>query len=97
MENFNKNCPGSASFREPLPETIFCPKCGAEVEIWSDERMAKCRSCGSPVMKDRGASCLEWCKMAKECVGPEAYERFLAGKAPVASESQSQPTAPVSS
>lgn len=76
----NKHCPGSMSLREPQPETIYCGNCGHELEIWSDERMVRCDNCGAPVMKDRGASCLDWCKMARECVGEAVYERYLATK-----------------
>lgn len=78
--DFNKFCPGSHAIREPMPETVYCPNCGSEVEIWTDERIARCHNCGTPVMKDRGPSCLDWCKMAKECVGEEVYERYMAGK-----------------
>jgi DNA-directed RNA polymerase subunit RPC12/RpoP len=77
----NKFCPGSHAIREPQPETLYCTNCGGEVEIWSDERMARCPKCGTPAMKDRGASCLDWCKMAKECVGEAVYDKYLAGKA----------------
>jgi hypothetical protein len=42
--------------------------------------MVRCDNCGAPVMKDRGASCLDWCKMARECVGEAVYERYLATK-----------------
>lgn len=80
MDINNKYCPGSLAVREPKPETIYCTKCGNEVEIWTDERMVRCSKCGTPVLKDRGASCLDWCKMAKECVGEAVYERYLATK-----------------
>jgi hypothetical protein len=78
--SLNKSCPGSHAIREPQPETIYCTKCGGEVEIWSDERLARCPQCGTPNMKDRGASCLDWCKMAKECVGEAVYDKYLATK-----------------
>jgi DNA-directed RNA polymerase subunit RPC12/RpoP len=80
MDMTNMHCPGSLAVREPKPETLYCPKCGNEVEIWTDERMARCRNCGAPVLKDRGASCLDWCKMSKECVGETVYQHYLAAK-----------------
>jgi hypothetical protein len=33
-------CPGAVSIREAQPEDIQCTKCGAEVEIWSEELCA---------------------------------------------------------
>ncbi len=72
----NKFCPGSHAIREPMPETTYCTNCGNEVEIWTDERLTRCHNCGTPVMKDRGPSCLDWCKMARECVGEAVYERL---------------------
>lgn len=41
-----KGCPGAVTFREVRPEDIVCPQCGNEVEIWSDEPVARCRQCG---------------------------------------------------
>jgi DNA-directed RNA polymerase subunit RPC12/RpoP len=76
-------CPGSVAVREPKPETIYCTHCGGELEIWTDERMVRCRNCGTPVMKERGASCLDWCKMARACVGDAVYDKYLEGKAAV--------------
>ena len=56
-----------------------CPNCGNEVEIWTDELKATCRNCGTKVFRAQQASCIEWCPHAKECVGPEVYERLMAG------------------
>ena len=56
-----------------------CPNCGKEVEIWTDELKATCRNCGKKVYRAQQASCIEWCPHAKECVGPEVYERLTAG------------------
>jgi DNA-directed RNA polymerase subunit RPC12/RpoP len=38
-----KGCPGAVTFRQVRPEDIVCPQCGNEVEIWSDEPLARCR------------------------------------------------------
>ena len=73
---FAKACPGARMIREPRPEYIDCPHCGQEVEIWSDELLARCPRCHRPVPRQRGASCLDWCAKARECVGEEAYRRL---------------------
>ncbi len=82
----DKSCPGSRTIREPRPESMTCPNCGEEVEIWTDELKATCRNCGTKVLRAQQASGIEWCPHAKECVGPEVYERLMAG----ASEDLSQ-------
>ncbi|GFP31931.1 hypothetical protein HKBW3S42_00237 [Candidatus Hakubella thermalkaliphila] len=71
-----KHCPGSSTFKEPVPEYMSCPKCGTEVEIWSDEVCLPCPNCKTIVFKDRSPSCLDWCAFARECFGPEVYERL---------------------
>ena len=77
----DKSCPGSRTIREPKPEYMACSKCGNEVEIWTDELKATCSKCGTKVFRAQQASCIEWCPHAKECVGPEVYERLMAGAA----------------
>ncbi len=62
--------------RQPKPELFTCPTCNDEVEIWSDEFSNRCPSCGTVVVKDGPMSCLEWCEMARECVGEKAFESF---------------------
>lgn len=61
-------CPGS--FRSALPQPMekTCPRCGAEVEIWSDEEMVYCE-CGTPVFREAVPRCVEWCPAAEECIG----------------------------
>jgi hemerythrin-like domain-containing protein len=49
------------------------------VEIWTDELKATCPGCGNKVFRAQQASCIDWCPHAKECVGPEAYERLRPG------------------
>jgi len=70
-------CPGSQKFKKPQPENIKCHYCGEEVEIWTDEAEAKCTKCGRTISREKGQSCLDWCKYAKACVGDEIYERFM--------------------
>jgi HD superfamily phosphodiesterase/predicted RNA-binding Zn-ribbon protein involved in translation (DUF1610 family) len=75
------NCPGSQKFRQPEPEIIKCPSCGAEIEIWTDEIKARCPRCKEEIMRETGASCLDWCKYAKECAGPQVYDKYMQNKA----------------
>ena len=66
--------------KQPVPEFFDCPKCGDEVEIWTDELKRACSSCGTEVMREGYMSCLEWCAKAKECVGDEAYAEFVGNR-----------------
>lgn len=75
----DKSCPGSRTIRDPRPEYINCPECGSEVEIWTDELKTTCSGCGNKVFRAQQASCIDWCPHAKECVGPEVYERLRPG------------------
>jgi len=70
-------CPGSKLLRQPKPEMFDCPNCGAEVEIWTDELKGVCPRCKTVVMRYQDQSCLEWCKLAKNCVGEKAYDNFM--------------------
>jgi hypothetical protein len=71
-------CPGSKGLREPTPEEVACPRCGASVEIWSDESRRKCPACGMLVTRGRdgGLACAEWCAAARKCLGDDLYERW---------------------
>ena len=79
-------CPGSSRLRQPKPEFFTCPNCGEEVEIWSDEGLRACSSCGKEVFRMGMQSCLDWCKFAKECVGEEKYKQYGELKATVRKE-----------
>ena len=35
----------------PVPEFITCPKCGGEIELWSDEYLTVCLFCGHKAFK----------------------------------------------
>ena len=35
----------------PVPEFVTCPKCGEEIELWSDEEETVCVFCGHKVIK----------------------------------------------
>ncbi len=75
------NCPGSQKFKQPEPKSIKCPTCGQEVEMWTDEIQVTCSNCkGSILRQQEGASCLDWCKYAKECVGEQTYNKYAQNK-----------------
>lgn len=75
-------CPGSKKFKNPEPENIKCPNCGENVEIWTDEIQAICPKCKSTILRPQeGASCLDWCKYAKECIGEVTYNKYMQNKA----------------
>ncbi|MCL1880288.1 MAG: transposase [Actinomycetia bacterium] len=70
-------CPGAANFTgTPTLEVKTCPECGAEVQLFSTDIELACTSCGFVVFNDV-ISCINWCKMAKECLGEEMYERLM--------------------
>ena len=73
---YDKHCPGSRGIREPVPEDISCPQCGQAVEIWTDEKKAVCPKCKTTVFRERKMSCIDWCPYARECVGPEVFDRL---------------------
>ncbi len=73
-------CPGAKAFTQPTPEFIRCPSCRGEVEIWTDEVKGVCPGCKRTILREGGQSCLDWCKYAKECVGDEAYKKYLRNK-----------------
>lgn len=52
----------------PTPAYLKCPKCSADVEIWSDEEEAQCPSCGTTVSR-KVQSCLDYCEFADKCKG----------------------------
>lgn len=75
------NCPGAKRFKQPEPEIIKCPSCGRDLETWSDEIQAACPHCKKAFMREpKGASCLDWCKYARECVGEQLYDKYLLNK-----------------
>jgi len=73
--SFFDGCPGSKRIRQPFPETIKC-QCGREVEIWSDEVETTCMYCKRKLTRNMPNSCLDWCSIATECVGPEKFKSY---------------------
>jgi len=72
----SNSCPGARMIREPRPEYVLCPHCQSEVEIWSDEFRARCGHCKAWVFREQGATCLDWCKQAEQCVGAAALASY---------------------
>jgi predicted Zn-ribbon and HTH transcriptional regulator len=68
-------CPGQDD-RNVKVETLKCPDCGWEVEIFSDEIKVRCPKCKGLVCRDRLPSCVNWCKAARECVGEERWRKL---------------------
>jgi len=73
-------CPGAIAFREPTPEILFCNRCKAENEIWSDEPVISCVRCGGTITRALGPSCLDWCKEAEACVGEKTLRAYREAK-----------------
>jgi DNA-directed RNA polymerase subunit RPC12/RpoP len=63
-------CPGR-DMRNLTVSSHKCPGCGAEVELFSDERSIMCRKCNTRVYREQVPSCSEWCSHARECLGEE--------------------------
>jgi len=70
------DCPGAAEIRRPTIKIKTCPRCGEEIELFSNDVKMNCENCGFTVYNDT-LSCVEWCEYAKECVGEEAYEQLI--------------------
>lgn len=68
-------CPGQ-DFRKLRVELHKCPKCGNEVEIFSDESRVKCHKCGEMVYRQKAPSCIDWCASARECLGEERWRQL---------------------
>ena len=77
IKAMKESCPGSREIRNPYPEEIVCPYCHLRNEIWSDEPDMVCKGCSKTISRDMPPSCIEWCPAAKECLGPEKYERLM--------------------
>lgn len=53
-----------------------CPRCGAEIEMFTIDTQMACENCGFVVYNDT-LSCVQWCKYARKCVGDEMYEKMM--------------------
>ena len=68
-------CPGQ-DMRNLRVALYKCQKCGAEVEMFSDELNIKCPKCGERVYKEKMPSCIDWCASAKQCLGEERWKQM---------------------
>ena len=66
-----QKCPGLSSQRL-TSALVPCPKCGTEVEVFSDEPSAKCSKCRTRAYKQAVPTCAAWCKAAALCIGLRA-------------------------
>lgn len=68
-------CPGAADMKTPTLKINTCPKCGAEVEIFSTDKKVTCGQCGFVVYNEI-ASCVQWCQYAEQCLGTDLYHEL---------------------
>lgn len=61
-----QQCPGADSRRTPTLAIKKCKVCGNELEIFSNDKSARCGVCGH-TEDCRSQSCYQWCAFAKEC------------------------------
>jgi len=69
-------CPGQDS-RHLTISIHPCPQCGREVEMFSDEMRVKCPYCKGRVEKKTVPTCIQWCKEAKTCLGPDRWKKVM--------------------
>ena len=68
-------CHGMDKMKTPTIDEKICPQCGNEVEIFSTDTTVTCDKCGFVIYNDI-QSCVQWCKYAELCVGPELYKKL---------------------
>lgn len=66
-------CPGQDK-RNIRVDSLVCHSCGYNMEIFSDELKAACPRCRNISYRERLPSCLDWCKSAQLCVGPQKWK-----------------------
>jgi hemerythrin-like domain-containing protein/ribosomal protein S27AE len=72
-------CPGQDQRKITIYD-VTCPNCGHQVEMFSDELRVRCPHCKTMVYKEQMPSCIQWCRAARDCVGPAMYEELMGGK-----------------
>lgn len=72
-------CPGQDG-RNIKAEAIICPACGYKAEIFSDEAGVRCAQCRGYICRQIIPSCVDWCRHAAECIGPEKWVLIKGGK-----------------
>ena len=68
-------CPGQ-DMRKLTVSYHPCPECGKPVEFFSDEMRIRCPHCKTMVHKESAPSCIQWCKSARDCLGPDLYDQI---------------------
>ncbi|MCG6550753.1 MAG: hypothetical protein L7F77_00390 [Candidatus Magnetominusculus sp. LBB02] len=48
-----KETPACVVKAAAVPNVVECPSCGAELEMWSDEDEARCKTCDAVVTRSR--------------------------------------------
>lgn len=71
-------CPGNISLNLKA-EILRCPKCGYEVEMFSDELRRVCPKCTTEVYRKKLPSCIDWCPAARECIGDKKWKELKIG------------------
>lgn len=69
-------CPGQ-DMRKLTVSYHPCPTCKKPVEFFSDEMRVRCPHCKTVVVKDQVPTCIQWCKSARDCLGPELYDSII--------------------
>jgi hypothetical protein len=54
--------------------------CGGDIDLFSIDVKGVCDRCGFVAFNDT-KSCVKWCKYARECVGDDIYDHFMANEA----------------
>ncbi|MBL7118684.1 hypothetical protein ISS96_01540 [Candidatus Bathyarchaeota archaeon] len=64
-----EKCPGVRTIIGP-PQIVMrsCPKCGEEVEFFTDETETDCPNCGHRLHQEATQSCVSWCQYAEKCI-----------------------------
>jgi endogenous inhibitor of DNA gyrase (YacG/DUF329 family) len=79
-----KKCPGQDLSRKKIEEVVCnlpCPKCGADVEFFFDDKIRTCPDCGIKVAKSdiqliKDFGCADWCEAAEKCIGKDLYAKL---------------------
>ncbi len=69
----NGKCPGQDN-RKLTASLHPCPRCGHQVELFSDEQRMVCPRCKTEVFRDTAPNCLPWCASARQCIGEERWK-----------------------
>jgi len=69
-------CPGQ-DLRNLKVSYHPCPNCRHPVEFFSDELRRRCPKCNTMLNQEQTPSCIQWCKAAKDCLGPELFQKIM--------------------